>query len=108
LAYARKAYRENAEGIPVPDMDLKIGEAYRAAPATPQNLWPVFAQIQDVPMILLRGATYDILSAETVQHMAREKPGLQAVTIPNRGHAPLLDESECIAAIDSFLATLSW
>jgi len=36
--------------------------------------------------------------------MAREKPDLQQLTVANRGHAPLLNEPECLIAIDSFLA----
>jgi hypothetical protein len=37
--------------------------------------------------------------------MQREKPsGLKVLTVANRGHAPLLDEPECLAAIDEFLA----
>jgi pimeloyl-ACP methyl ester carboxylesterase len=100
LAYARKAYRENAEGMPVPDMDVKIGEAYRVARTAPQNLWPVFAQIQNVPILVLRGAT--------VQRMEQEKPGLRHVTVPNRGHAPLRDEAECIGAADNHLANVRW
>jgi hypothetical protein len=29
------------------------------------------------------------------------------VEVANRGHAPLLDEPECLAAIDEFLATVA-
>jgi pimeloyl-ACP methyl ester carboxylesterase len=36
--------------------------------------------------------------------MQRAKPDLKALTVPNRGHTPLLDEPECAAAIDEFLA----
>jgi pimeloyl-ACP methyl ester carboxylesterase len=36
--------------------------------------------------------------------MLRDKPDLQRVVVANRGHAPLLDEPECVAAIDAFLA----
>jgi hypothetical protein len=35
--------------------------------------------------------------------MAREKPDLEQLTVANRGHVPLLDEPECLAAIDAFL-----
>jgi len=45
----------------------------------------------------------DLLSAATVARMAREKPGLQHVEVANRGHTPLLDEPECLAAIDAFV-----
>jgi hypothetical protein len=35
--------------------------------------------------------------------MQREKPGLKVLEVANRGHAPMLDEPECLAAIDEFL-----
>jgi len=35
------------------------------------------------------------------------KPDMQRALIPNRGHAPLLDEPESLAAIDSFLENLT-
>jgi pimeloyl-ACP methyl ester carboxylesterase len=103
LDYARRAYRENASGEPILDMDPKIAEAFRSAPTAPADLWPVFAQIAAVPMLVLRGALSDLLSAATVERMRREKATVQAVTVANRGHAPLLDEPECVVAIDEFL-----
>jgi len=48
----------------------------------------------------------DILSAETVARMKQEKPDLNIVEVKNRGHAPLLNEAECVAAIDKFLSIL--
>jgi hypothetical protein len=38
--------------------------------------------------------------------MRERKPDLIAVTVPNRGHVPLLDEPECISAIDDFIGGL--
>jgi pimeloyl-ACP methyl ester carboxylesterase len=103
LEYARQGYRE-IDGVPVPDMDPKIAAAF-ANPATgPSDLWPVYAQVKTTPMLVIRGALSDILSEATVTRMAREKPDLQHVTVPNRGHAPLLNEPESLTAIDDFLA----
>jgi pimeloyl-ACP methyl ester carboxylesterase len=104
LEFARRTYRENAAGHPVPDMDPRIADAFRNPPAAPATMWPLYAQIQDVPLLVIRGALSDLLSAATVERMAREKPDLESVTVPNRGHTPLLDEPECIAAIDAFVA----
>jgi pimeloyl-ACP methyl ester carboxylesterase len=56
-----------------------------------------------VPQLVIRGALSDLLSAATVERMAREKPDLEQLTIANRGHVPLLDEPECLEAIDAFL-----
>lgn len=106
LSYTRQSYREREDGIPVPDSDPNIGMLFRSGEATPQTLWPVFAQLKTLPMLVIRGAMSDILSAKTVERMAREKPDLRQLTIANRGHAPLLNEPGCVAAIDDFLQTL--
>jgi hypothetical protein len=53
---------------------------------------------------VIRGALSDILSAATVARMAHEKPDLMHIEVANRGHTPLLNEPECLAAIDAFLA----
>lgn len=104
LDFARRGYRENAQGIPVPDVDPKISEAFKNPAPVAANLWPVFAQLKAVPMLVIRGALSDLLSASTLARMAREKPDLQHITVVNRGHTPLLDEPDCLAAIDAFLA----
>ncbi|HET8710063.1 MAG TPA: alpha/beta hydrolase [Spongiibacteraceae bacterium] len=108
LAYARLSYRENKEGNPVPDCDPNIGAAFRDPPTAPQNLWPVFAQLTTTPTLVIRGEHSDILSEATVQRMAREKPDLQSIVVPNRGHAPQLNEPVCVTAIDRFLAELEF
>lgn len=104
LDYARRGYRENADGVPVPDVDPKIAEAFQRASGAPPDLWPLYAQMKRVPTLVIRGALSDILSAATLARMAKEKPDLEQLTVPNRGHAPLLDEPECLSAIDAFVA----
>ncbi len=104
LEYARRGYRENADGVPVPDVDPQIAQALQQAASAPANLWPLYGQLRSVPVLVIRGALSDILSAETVARMAREKPDLQQLTVADRGHAPLLDEPECLFAIEAFLA----
>jgi pimeloyl-ACP methyl ester carboxylesterase len=104
LAYAHQGYRESAEGIPVPDMDPRIGEVFKTPSTASADLWPLFAMIKSVPMMVIRGALSDLLSAATVERMAREHPGLEHITVANRGHAPLLNEPECVRAIDAFIA----
>jgi len=103
LDYARRGYRENAAGVPVPDVDPKISEAFKNPSTAPGDLWPLYAQLNAVPMLVIRGALSDLLSAATVARMAREKPDLEQLTVANRGHTPQLDEPECLAAIDAFL-----
>jgi pimeloyl-ACP methyl ester carboxylesterase len=104
LAYAHQGYRESAEGIPVPDMDPRISEAFKNPATAPADMWPLFAVIKNVPMLVIRGALSDLLSAATLERMAREHPGLEHITVANRGHAPLLNEPKCVPAIDAFIA----
>jgi pimeloyl-ACP methyl ester carboxylesterase len=100
----RRAYSEDAAGHPKIEADPMIGEVLRAAPASTANFWPFWNALRGIPMLSIRGATSDILSAATSARMKAENPDLQQVEVANRGHAPLLDEPECIAAIDAFLA----
>jgi pimeloyl-ACP methyl ester carboxylesterase len=104
LEYAHRGYRENAAGVPIPDVDPRIGEALKNPATAAPDLWPLYAQIKRVPMLVIRGALSDLLSAATVERMAREKSDLQHITVANRGHTPLLNEPDCLAAIDAFVA----
>jgi pimeloyl-ACP methyl ester carboxylesterase len=105
LEYARRGYRENAAGVPVPDVDPKIAQALQQPAGTPPDLWPLYAVLRNTPMLVIRGALSDILSAATLERMVREKPDVHQLTVAGRGHAPLLNEPECLAAIDTFLAS---
>jgi pimeloyl-ACP methyl ester carboxylesterase len=106
MAFARRSYTE-VDGVPQLDVDPGIGEAVRAAPAgAAPDLWPVYASLRPLPALAIRGELSDVLSQGTFDRMAREKPDLRRVTVARRGHPPLLDEPECIAAIDAFLAAV--
>jgi len=105
-AFARRSYTE-VDGAPRLDVDPGVGEAVRAAPAgAAPDLWPVYAALQPLPALAIRGEVSDVLSEATFERMAREKPDLVRVTAARRGHPPLLDEPECVDAIDRFLAQL--
>lgn len=103
-ALARRSYRENAAGMVEIDADPNIGEALRAAPAAALDLWPFWKALRKVPTLAIRGERSDILSAATFARMKAENPDLQQLLVAGRGHVPLLDEPECIAALDTFLA----
>jgi pimeloyl-ACP methyl ester carboxylesterase len=102
---ARAGYRADAHGVPQPDADPLIAEPLKDTSRAAPDLWPLWGAISKVPMLAIRGAHSDILSAATLARMQREKPDLRVLTVANRGHAPLLDEPECIRAIDEFLPT---
>jgi pimeloyl-ACP methyl ester carboxylesterase len=101
---ARLSYRENAQGVPEGDADPRIAEPLRDTKAAAPDLWPLWGALAKVPILAVRGADSDILSAVTLGRMQREKPDLEVLEVANRGHAPLLDEPECLTAIDEFLA----
>jgi pimeloyl-ACP methyl ester carboxylesterase len=102
----RRAYRENEGGAIAVDADPMIGEMLRAAPAATANLWPFWNLLRGIPTLAIRGAQSDILSAATFAKMKAENPELEQLEVAQRGHAPLLDEPECVAAIDAFLARI--
>lgn len=100
---ARRAYREDDNGIPRLDMDANIGEAVRKVGPQKGDPWALFDALADKPVTLLWGVMSDILTKDIVDKMTDRKPDLEVVGVPNRGHVPLLDEPECIAAIDALL-----
>ena len=104
---ARLSYRANAQGVPEVDADPLIREPLRDTSRAAPDLWPLWGALARVPILAIRGAHSDVLSAATLQRMQRGKPDLEVLTVANRGHAPLLDEPECVAAIDAFLSATS-
>lgn len=90
------------------DYDMAIAEPFdQPDGAAPPNLWPAFEALADVPLLVLRGELSDLLSEKTVAAMKQRHPGMRAVTVPRVGHAPMLDEAESLAAIESLLAEVA-
>jgi pimeloyl-ACP methyl ester carboxylesterase len=110
LEFAHMTFAEDERGVPKLLSDPKIGDAVRAIPPPPgatQAMWLAFGALRSVPALVLRGAHSDLLSGRTLERMRREHPLLIAATIPNRGHAPQLDEPESLAALDAFFGALA-
>lgn len=109
-AFAHKSFREGADGTPEPDMDPNIAQAIRKSDlreiaGAPMDPWDAFRAVS-MPCLVLRGEISDFLSEGIVDRMTTVKPDLKQAIIPNRGHAPLLDEPTSLAAIDAFLDQL--
>ena len=102
LSFARTVFADE-EGRPRLTYDPRLREAV-AAGLPPADLWHLFDCLRDVPILTIRGENSDILSAETLAEMQRRRPDMAAVTVPDRGHVPFLDEPEAVDAIDAFLA----
>jgi len=104
LVHAHAIYDEE-DGRPRLSYDPRLRAAVAALDEELPHvsLWPLFESLHEVPILVIRGAHSDILTQETLEAMAEHHPGLEAVEIPGRGHAPFLDEPEAVAAIDRFL-----
>lgn len=104
LAEARKFYRETPEGLKI-TYDPALREAFLAAfEGPPADLWPLWEATAGLPVALIRGANSDLLTAETVARMKRQRPDMIHAEVPGRGHVPFLDEAESVAALRAFLA----
>lgn len=103
LRLVRRSYRENDAGVPELDMDPMIGEAARSVGTGLDDPWALFDALRDKPALVLHGEQSDILTDDIVARMQAALPSLVHVRVANRGHVPLLDEPECVAAIDTFL-----
>ena len=66
--------------------------------------WASFDALRPAPVLTIRGANSDLLSAETQDAMTRRWPGNRSLVVPGQAHAPLLAESATIAAITDVLA----
>ena len=103
---ALKTWRDN-KGQPADDYDPALSRTLAAL--DPDNselpqLWPQFAALSHVPLLVIRGGNSDLLSAATVEEMLRRHPDARSVTVPAQGHAPLLVEEDILNTIASFTA----
>lgn len=105
--FTEALYRDE-NGCPVLAHDPSIADPISQSEdnAVPPDLWPLFDAIANLPILLIRGAHSDILAPACVEEMQRRKPDIHVAEIPQRGHAPTLDEHESRTAIDQFLAQL--
>jgi pimeloyl-ACP methyl ester carboxylesterase len=87
------------------DYDMAITQAFNSAGAAPQfDLWPLFRALAEKPLLVIRGAKSDLLSAETAEKMQQLAPTMKSALVAGVGHAPELSEPEAVEAIDAFLS----
>jgi pimeloyl-ACP methyl ester carboxylesterase len=67
------------------------------------SLWNEFEALARVPVLVIRGARSDILSAATLNAMRARHPGLESIEVPDQGHVPLLEGAELIRSITVFI-----
>ena len=105
-AFAQRVFKL-VNGKPRIDYDPALASTFPSVEAIQTGniaqLWEIFSATIDMPLSVLRGEFSDLLSPETVGEMKHQNADLDATTIPNRGHAPFLDEDESLAAIARWL-----
>ena len=110
-AFARRIFTEK-DGVPVLDYDPAIAVAFKppeGETAPPPDLWPLFQGLAftpdkaERPLLLIRGALSDLLAPATADKMRETAPHMAFAEVPNVGHAPMLDESQALRALDAWL-----
>jgi pimeloyl-ACP methyl ester carboxylesterase len=105
LAFARRSFIEQ-DGRLVADYDVKLANTLASLdPARPlPPLWAQFDALARVPVMIIRGANSDVLSAATVAAMRARRGDMEIVEVPDQGHAPLLVEDAIVRRIAAFVA----
>lgn len=101
---AEATFVETGKGLE-PDFDpklLKTLESLDLSGPLP-TLWPQFMGLRRVPVLAIRGALSELLSAETLKEMERRHPHCRTLTVPRVGHTPSLLEPGVNEAIRAFL-----
>jgi pimeloyl-ACP methyl ester carboxylesterase len=107
LAYARLTFCEEAGALASRyDPGLMHNLAKMDLDAIPE-LWPQFDGLGHVPLLVIRGANSDLLTAETADAMVARHPGADLLTVPGQGHAPLLLDQPTIDRIATFVASVT-
>jgi pimeloyl-ACP methyl ester carboxylesterase len=106
LTFTKATFRERDHGKLHFDWDINLARPIAEPPEPTPDLWLLWRAVRNVPVLAIRGAASDILSAETFARMQAEKPDMIPVTVPGTGHCPTLNEPPVRKAIDDFLSTL--
>ncbi len=103
--HARAIYREDMKGKVVADFDPALIKTLSAIdPSNPlPPLWQQFAGLARMPLLSIRGENSRLLSAATVEEMARQHPDMQRITVTGQGHAPMLWSAGLPEKIADFL-----
>ncbi|MFS0848457.1 alpha/beta fold hydrolase [Novosphingobium panipatense] len=100
IGIAKRLMTVSGSGRIVFDYDMKVAEPIIALDVEAQpDLWEAWDALARVPVLVVRGALSDLLSAETLAKMLSRAPGAEALTLEGIGHAPTLDEPESVVAI---------
>ena len=107
LRFAKRACKLGANGRITFDYDMKIAEPFKLPGGEAGvDLWPAFAALSDVPLLVMRGEKSDILEKTVGTKMIKKSEKAALATVKGVGHAPSLDEPDAQEAILQFLKTI--
>ena len=92
---------EDAAGLRL-HYDPRIREAYATLAEQDIDLWKLWDSIR-IPVLVLRGGSSALLTAEVAERMELTGPKAKLVTFPGIGHAPALMAEDQIATIVNWL-----
>jgi pimeloyl-ACP methyl ester carboxylesterase len=105
LAFSHRSFKLEQRSL-VPTYDVQLAKTLDGIdfnrPLPP--LWNEFDSLGRMPLMVLRGGNSDILTEETVAAMRARRPAMEAITVPDQGHPPLLSGTDLIGRIAGFIA----
>ena len=104
LTSARRTFKEE-KGRLVTTYDPQLATTMKGVdPERPlPPLWKEFDALRAMPVMVIRGANSDILSAATFEAMRARHTGLETLEVPDQGHAPLLADADTIGRVVDFI-----
>jgi pimeloyl-ACP methyl ester carboxylesterase len=105
LAAAHRTWRMKDDAL-LPTYDVRLARTLAGIDIerTLPPLWNEFDALSRVPMLVIRGANSDILSADTVAAMGKRHPKLESIEVADQGHVPLLEGDDLLRRIAAFVA----
>ena len=105
FAAAQRTWKtERGALTPTYDMQLACTLAEFDSEHQPPPLWNEFDALTGVPVLVIRGANSDILSAATLSAMQARHPDLESIEVADQGHVPLLEGTELLQRVAAFVA----
>jgi pimeloyl-ACP methyl ester carboxylesterase len=104
---AERSFRQTPSGFS-PDYDPALANTLSTIDleAPLPTLWPFFEALAYAPLLVIRGGNSDILSAATLEEMARRHPRCETITAEGEGHVPDVGAPLLASRIAGFIEKL--
>jgi pimeloyl-ACP methyl ester carboxylesterase len=94
------SHRRRDDGRIAVHYDPQIAQTFTSG-GSPVDLWALYDAVA-CPTLVIRGASSDVLAAETAEAMTRRGPKAALRLVADCGHAPLLDVPHQMALVSGF------